>query len=85
MSSLLVFKRDYKLEVEIQSVMLVFSTPLVKDSSNLLTGSPLPPLPYSVNKYRSNVFILRVTGEGDGIGLCGKHIQELNTVYLTRF
>jgi hypothetical protein len=39
MPSLLVFKRVYKLEI--QSVILVFSTPLVKYClSNLLTGSP---------------------------------------------
>jgi hypothetical protein len=42
MSSLPVFKRVYGLEI--QSVMLEFSTPLVnKRPSNLLTGSPTPP------------------------------------------
>ena len=43
MSSLLVFDRVYRLEI--QSVMLVFSTPLVNlRLSNLLTGSPPHPL-----------------------------------------
>jgi hypothetical protein len=44
MSSLLVFNRFYRLEI--QSFMLVFSTPIVNQRpSNLLTGSPtsLPP------------------------------------------
>jgi hypothetical protein len=41
MSSLLVFKRVYRLEI--QSVMLLFSTHLVKyGPSNLLTGSQKP-------------------------------------------
>jgi hypothetical protein len=50
MSSSLVFKRVYRLEnVEIQSVMLVFSTLFVnKRPSNLLTGSPPTPLPLSL-------------------------------------
>ncbi len=55
MSSLLVFNRVYRLEI--QSIMLVFTTPLVNYCrSNLnLTGSPNrppPPLPF-VNKYSS--------------------------------
>jgi hypothetical protein len=52
MSPLLVFNRVYR--IEIQSAMLVFSTPLVNyPLSKLLTGSPPtpPPLP-CVNKYR---------------------------------
>jgi hypothetical protein len=51
MSSLLMFNRVYGLEI--QSVVLVFSTPLVNwRPSNLLTGLPTPlPLP-CVNKYR---------------------------------
>ncbi len=69
MSSLLVFNRVYRLEI--QSVMLVFSTPLVnKRPSNLLTGSPtpLPTLP-CVNKY--TVYTYRVSkglGGGGGMG-----------------
>ncbi len=47
MLSLLVFNRVYRLEI--QSVMLVFSTPLVKYCpSNLLTGSPSPLFPLPV-------------------------------------
>ncbi len=68
------FIRVYRLEI--QSVMLVFSTPFVnlRPSNNLLTGSP-PPLP-CVNKYR-----------GGGSGYVESNIQELPvyTVYLTRF
>jgi hypothetical protein len=59
MSSLLVFKRVYRLEI--QSAMLVFSTPLVNYCrSTLLTGLS-PPLP-RVNKYRSMYFYSVVTG-----------------------
>ncbi len=53
MSSLLVFSRVYSLEI--QSIMLIFSTPLLNmRPSNLLTGSPTPPPPNlpCVNKYR---------------------------------
>ena len=56
--------------MEIHSVMLVFSTPLVNlRPTNLLTDSsnPLPHLP-CVNKYRGMyyVFIECVTGGGSG-------------------
>jgi hypothetical protein len=55
MSSLLVFNRVYWLEI--QSVMLVFSTPLVNYRlSNLLTGSPTPPPPSCVNKYSAGIY-----------------------------
>jgi hypothetical protein len=52
MSSLLVFDRVYRLEI--QSVMLVLLTSLVNwRPSNLLSGSPTPPTPLPcVNKYR---------------------------------
>jgi hypothetical protein len=79
MSSLLVFNRVYRLEI--QSVMLVFLTPLVKNCpSNLLTGSP-PPLPPSLCE-EVQVYVF-VTGGGrrEGIGMCGEHIQELYTVF----
>ncbi len=36
-------------------------------------------------KSMSNLGRLTVLGMGEGIGLCGKHIQELYTVYLNRF
>jgi hypothetical protein len=55
MSSLLVFIRVYRLEI--QSVMLVFSTPLLNYCPSLtfsLVDIP-PPLPY-VNKYRAGIF-----------------------------
>jgi hypothetical protein len=68
------------IDLEIQSVMLVFSTPLVNQRpSYLLTGSP-PLLPPSLC---TGVCIYKcVTG---GVGLCGEHKRELCTVYLTRF
>jgi hypothetical protein len=49
MSSLLEFKRVYRLEI--QSVILVFSTPLVKLRPSNFSLVHFPPLP-SVNKYR---------------------------------
>ncbi len=50
MSSLLVFNRVYRLEI--QSVMLVFSAPLVNQRpSNLVTGSLNPSSLPCVNKY----------------------------------
>jgi hypothetical protein len=62
MSSSLVFNRVYRLEI--QSVMLVFSTPFVKYCpSRLLTNSP-PPLPlFPVLVY---VFIHTVYNRGEG-------------------
>ncbi len=50
--------------------MLVFSTPLLKYcSSNLLTGSPLPPPPLP----RSMYLYVQCDRRGEGIGLCGDH------------
>ncbi len=50
-----------------------------------LIGSPIPPLP-CVNMYTTGVYIHTVcNGGGEGSRLCGEHIQELYTVYLTRF
>jgi hypothetical protein len=77
MSSLLVFIRVYRLEI--QSVILVFSTPLVNHCpSNLLTSSPPrpppPPLPSLCEKVQVYVFIQCVTGGWGGIRLCGEHI-----------
>ncbi len=69
MSSLLVFNTVYRLEI--QSVMLVFSAPLVNyRPSNLLSGSPTPsPPPFPVRISAGNVFIQCVTtGEVEGIG-----------------
>jgi hypothetical protein len=69
MSSLLVFYSIYRLEI--QSVMLVFSTPLVKQRrSNLCHWFTYPssPLP-CVNKYRGIVHtysVYRVGGGGIG-------------------
>jgi len=70
--------------LEIQSVMSVFWTPLVNQRpSNLLTGSTSP-LP-CVNKYRGMYCIYTVCNKGGDRVVCGEHIQELFTVYLTRF
>jgi hypothetical protein len=63
--SSLVFTRVYRLEIQL--VILVFSTPLVNYRlSNLLFGSPTPPpfpLP-CVNKYRECIHTVRNTGGG---------------------
>ncbi len=64
MSSLLVFNRDYRREI--QSVMLVFSTPLVNHClSNLLIGSPPPPFPFSVS-ISTGLCIYTVCNRGGG-------------------
>jgi hypothetical protein len=63
MSSLLVFNRVYRLEI--QSVMLVVPTPLVLAPLYLLSSSPTPPLP-CVNKYRYIHSIQCVRGGGLG-------------------
>jgi hypothetical protein len=62
MSSLLMFNRVYRLEI--QSVMFVLSTSFVNCcSSNLFSGSSLPPShPSCVNKY--NVYTYRVCNGG---------------------
>jgi hypothetical protein len=74
MSSLLEFNRVYRLEI--QSLMLVFSTPLMKccPSTFFLTSPPLPPS-QSIR-----------TAVGGGVGGVKDHIlQEFNTLFLTRF
>jgi hypothetical protein len=55
--------------------MLVFSTPLVNQRpSNLLTGSPPPPLPV---RKSTGLCIYTVCNGGGRIGLCGEHLQKL--------
>jgi hypothetical protein len=83
MSSLLVFYRVYRLEI--QSVMLVFSTQLrelLYCSSSILSGSP-PPI------HKVKVQFIKTVCSWDGVGgveLCWRpFLQELNTMYLTRF
>jgi hypothetical protein len=75
--------------LELQSVTLVFSTSFVNYCpTNLLSGSPTPPLP---NQSQSTVYTDSVwLGRGGGGGGCcvyvGDHIlQELNAQFLTRF
>jgi hypothetical protein len=87
MSSLLVFNIVYSLD-SIRSVILVFLPPLVNHRpSNLLTGlSPPSPSLLCLSKKKGYVFIQCITGGGGGVvGLCEEHLQELYTVYLTRF
>ncbi len=77
MSSLLVFKRVYRLEI--QSVMLVFSTQLCKLLS--LCGSSLPPHP----KVKVQI-IQTVCGWEVVVELCWRpYSAGVNTLYLTRF
>ncbi len=55
--------------------------------SNLLTGSPPspPPLPCVISTVQGYEYVLMQCVTGGGIGLCGEHLQDLYTVYLTRF
>jgi hypothetical protein len=71
MSSLLMFKRVFRLEI--QSFMLVISTPLVNccPSTFSLTSPTTPPLP-KVNVHTDSVWLWVV-------------VQEFNTLFLTRF
>ncbi len=87
MSSLLVFNKIYRLEI--QSVMLVFSTQLCEllplYPSLWFTSPTFPPSKVKVEyiEYRQCV-----AGRGrGGVKLCvGDHIlQEFNTLFLTRF
>jgi hypothetical protein len=75
MSPLLVCNRVYRLEI--QSVMLVFSTQLFEILSLYLLSISPPPLP-CVNK---NVYVFIQCVCNGGIGLCGEHMQELYTVF----
>ncbi len=83
MSSLLVFNRVYVLEI--QSVMLVFSTPLVNccPSTFCLTSPTPPPLPKVNAQYIQTVCCC---GGGVVLSCVVDHIlQEFNTLFLTRF
>jgi hypothetical protein len=88
MSSLLVLIGVYRLEIH--SVMLAFSTSFVNYClSNLLSGSPPPPLPlfpkakYSI--YRQCVQCVAGRGWG-GVKLCCRpYSARFNTLFLNRF
>jgi hypothetical protein len=84
MSSLLVFDRVYRLEI--QSVMLVFSTPLVYccPSTFYLTFPP-PPSQSKRTVYTDSVWLWGV-GEGGVLSSVVDHIlKEFNNLFLTRF
>jgi hypothetical protein len=85
MSSLLVFNRVYRMEI--QSVMLVFSDPLVNCfPSNLLADLPYPsPLPKV--KYRILVYRQFMAMGGCRVLSCVvDHIlREFITMFMTRF
>jgi hypothetical protein len=86
MSSLLVFNRVYRLEI--QSVMLVFSTPLVYCclSTFSLTFPHPSPLPKVNIQYMQTMFGCGVGGEGWVLSCFVDHIlQEFYTLFLTRF
>jgi hypothetical protein len=79
MSSLLVFNRIYRLEI--QSVMLVFST-------QLLTITLIPSLLFTSPLSKVKVhYIQTVCGRGWEVLICVGDLilQEFNTLYLTRF
>jgi hypothetical protein len=86
MSSLLVFHRVYRLDI--QSVMLVFSTPLVNCCvSTFSLTTPTPPPSQSERTYSiygtDRVWLWRVGGV---LSCVVDHIlQEFNTLFLTRF
>jgi hypothetical protein len=73
MSSLLVFHKVYRLEI--QSVLLVFSTHSFVNycPSTLLSGSPPPPLPPSQSKSTASVW-LGALGGGVELLWSGDHI-----------
>jgi hypothetical protein len=87
MSSLLVFNRVYRLET--QSVMLVFSTPLVNYCPFIFSlTSPTPPPFLKVNaQYIRQCVAVGGGGGGGGVLNCVvRHIlQEFNSLFLTRF
>jgi hypothetical protein len=82
MSSLLVFNIVYRLKI--LSVIPFRPSFVNYCPSNLLSGSPPPPLPPS--KSQSTVYTDSVWLGGDGVSSVGDHIlQELNNLFLTRF
>jgi hypothetical protein len=86
MSSLLVFNSVYRLAI--QSVLLVFSTPLVNDCPSTISLTFLTPLPPPPKKNIRTVFAdcVWVWGGGGGVLSCVvDHIlQEFNTQLLSR-
>ncbi len=80
------FSRIYRLEIHVQSVMLVFSTQLCElcPFYNLLSGSPPPhPQPKKSRVFTDSVWLGGVVGV---LSCVGDHIlQEVNTLFLTRF
>ncbi len=90
------FNRVYGLEI--QSIMLVFSTKLCELQycpSNLISGSPTSPLtppPFPKSQSQSTVYSIQYItdsvrlGGGGMLSYVGDHIlQEFNTLFLTRF
>jgi hypothetical protein len=83
MSSLLVFNRVYRLEIQSVIQYKYFRPSLVNCCpSNLMSGSPASPVP--------KVQVQTVCGGGGGgkgaLSCVGDHIlQEFNTLFLTRF
>jgi hypothetical protein len=84
MSSLLVFYRVYRLEV--QSVMLVFSTPLVNCCPSTFSLIPPPLPPFSKLTYSVRLWGGGGGGGGEVLSCVVEHIlQEFNALFLTRF
>jgi hypothetical protein len=88
MSSLLVFNRVYRMEI--QSAMLVFPTPLVNYSAPLTFSLVhLPPLPPSLCKYISTEVCIHTVCNGGGVDrVVWRRAYKgviLYTMYVTRF
>jgi hypothetical protein len=68
MTSLLVFNRVYRLDIQL--VIMVFSTPLVNYRPSTFSLVHLPPFPMFYTFYTV------CNREGEGMGLRGEHIQK---------
>ncbi len=64
---------------------LVFATTNKMSLAYTLLNCSPPPLPPPIPVWISTRVCIYTVCKGGGIGLCGEHMQDLYTVYLTRF